>query len=114
MAKTANKAKDAMKEFSYELSRILPTDYLVEHFYAQGLLSSEHKTRLKSFTTRKDKTEYFLEEVLERSIDVGYTEQFDEMLYLMENSDDRAVKFLVLKIQVFVAQNSSTFNFNAT
>lgn len=95
MAKSTN---DTFKEFYPKLLKILPVDCLITQFYAENLLSSAHKSKLDGLSTRKDKTKYFLDEVIEPGLNIDYTEQFDEMLAFMAKSDDPAVRFLAKEI----------------
>ena len=99
---TAAAIKEATKTFYAQLLKILPVDDLANHFFANNFLSIDDKTTLKCFNTRKERAEYLLDNVLLPSIYIGCTEKFDEMLTLMENSDDYAVQFLVQKIREFL------------
>ena len=99
-------AKKVLKKFYTQLSIILPIDDLVHRLYSQDLLSSHHRTELRKLIAKDDKIKYFLDNVLDPSIDIGYTMQFDEMVNLMENSDDSAVKYLVKKIQDFLSRET--------
>ena len=92
-------AAKVLKQFHEQLSIILPIDDLVQHLYSQDLLSKHHKDQLKKLTARDDKIRYFFDDMLDPSIRVGYLGLFDEMLSLMENSDDSVVKFIAKKIQ---------------
>ena len=88
-------AMDVFKEFYPKLLQILPVDCLIIEFYSMKLLSSVHKSKLDDLSTNKtERIKYFLDEVIETSLKVDYTKQFDEMLAIMAKSDDPAVKFL--------------------
>ena len=91
MAKTT---KDIFKEFYPKLLKILPVNCVINHLYSKKLLSSDHKGKLQDISTNRERTKYFLDEVIERGLEVDYKSQFDEMLAVMANSDDPPVKFL--------------------
>ena len=97
----AKSTKDAFKEFYPKLLEILPVDRLITQFYSKQLLSSDHKSRLDALSTHKERTKYFLDEV-EPSVKIDFTDKFDEMLVIMANSDDPAVKFLAKNIREFL------------
>ena len=91
MAKTT---KDIFKEFYPKLLKILPGNCVINHLYSKKLLSSAHKCKLQDMPTARERAKYFLDEVIERGLEVDCTSQFDEMLAVMANSDDPPVKFL--------------------
>ena len=101
-------AMDVFKKFYSELTKVLPMiiNVLVTTFYSSKLLSGDHKSRIDSLPTNKEKAEYFLDKVIQPGLEINYTEQFDEMLKVMMNSDDPAVKYLVDEMQGFVASSS--------
>ena len=90
----ANTTQDIFKEFYPKLLKILPVDCVINHLYSKKLLSSDHKCKLQDMSTNRDRAKYFLDEVIERGLEVDYKSQFDEMLAVMANSDDPPVKFL--------------------
>ena len=94
----AKNTKDVVKEFYPKLLEILPVDYLIPQFYSKELLSGAHKAKLDSLPIFKERVKYFLDEVIEPSLKIGYMDQFDEMLAIMVKSDDPAVKFLATEI----------------
>ena len=101
-------AMDVFKKFYSELTKVLPMiiNILVTTFYSSKLLSGDHKSCIDSLSTNKEKAEYLLDEVIKPGLEIKYTEQFDEMLKVMMNSDDPAVKYLVDEMQGFVASSS--------
>ena len=94
MVQMAKTTKDIFKEFYPKLLKILPVDCIINHLYSKKLLSSDHKGKLQDMSTNRERTKYFLDEVIERGLDVDCTTQFDEMLAVMVNSDDPPVKFV--------------------
>ena len=95
MAKSKN---DTFKKFYPMLLEILPVDCLITQFYAAKLLSSAHKSKLDGLSTQKEKTKCFLDEVIQRGLNINYTKQFDVMLAFMATSDDPCVTFLAEEI----------------
>ena len=95
-------AMDTFKKFYPKLLEILPVDVLTIQFFAKNLLSNDHKGKLDSLSAskamNKEKAKYFLDEVIEPGLRIKYTEQFDEMLVIMANSDEPPVKFLANEI----------------
>ena len=90
-------AMDVFKKFYSELTKVLPMiiNILVTTFYSSKLLSGDHKSCIDSLPTNKEKAEYFLDKVIQPGLEIKYAEQFNEMLKVMMNSDDPAVKYLV-------------------
>ena len=74
---------------------------LVTTLYSKELLSGDHKSRIESLLTDKEKTEYFLDRVIKPGLEIKYTKQFDEMLRVMGTSDDSAVNYLVDEMRKF-------------
>ena len=96
---------EVFKKFYSELTKVLPMiiNNLVTKLYSGKLLSGDHKGRIESLLTDKEKTEYFLDKVIKPGLEIDYTEQFDEMLRVMKASDDSAVNYLVDKLQKFMS-----------
>ena len=85
---------DIFKEFYPKLLEILPVDSLLNHLFSKQLLSGAQKDRLRDIPTNRERVKYFLDEVVERGLKIGFMDQFDEVLAVMANSDDPTVKFL--------------------
>ena len=94
--------KRAFTKFYNKLTEALPMDDLLAEFSASKLLSGNHKNTLESLSTQKEKTQYFLDEVINPGLNIGYTGQFNKMINVMESSDDPVVKYLVKQIQEYV------------
>ena len=94
---------DIFKKFYPELTEVLPMviTSLVTKLYSDKLLSGNHKDCIDSLTTGKEKTEYFLDKVIKPGLEINYTKLFDEMLRVMESSDDPTVNYLVNEIHKF-------------
>ena len=105
-------AIDVFKNFYSELTKVLPMiiNNLVTKLYSTGLLSGDHKSRIESLSTDKEKTEYFLDKVIKPGLEIKYTKQFDEMLRVMRSSDDCAIIYLVDEIQKFISGSSSSMS----
>ena len=97
MAKTR---KDVFEKFYPKLTEVLPlcVDVLVSTLYSKMLLSNSHKDKISSFTTAEKKSQCFLDEVIKPGINTGYTVLFDEMLRIMESSNDSVVNHLAEEI----------------
>ena len=98
----AEGAKRVFTEFYAKLTETLPIKDLETELYANELLTDHHKAQVHSLTTKKEKARYFLDEVIKPGLNIGYTEQFNKMMSVLESSDDPVVKFLMKQIQEFV------------
>ena len=107
MANTTN-AMDIFKRFYSELIEVLPMiiTTLVTRLYSDKLLSGNHKDCIDTLATSKEKTEYFLDKVIKPGLAIKYTKLFDEMLRVMESSDDPTVNYLVDEIHKFSTLSS--------
>ena len=94
---------DVFKQFYSELHTVVPMiiNDLVTKLYADKLLSGNHKDCIDSLAKGKEKTKYFLDEVIKPGLEINYMKLFDEMLRIMESSDDPTVNYLVEKIHKF-------------
>ena len=93
------KTKVIFHKFYAELIKALPISDLLPEFVANNLLSGGQKAVVESRNTRKEKTEYFLDEAINRGLDVGCVEPFDTMIAVMENCDDFITRSLARKIK---------------
>ena len=100
----ARSPKNAFKDFYSKLLEVLPTCHLIPQFYSKNLLSDDHKYKLDALTTDREKAEYFLDKVIKPGLQIDYTEQFDEMLLIMQDSDDPPVKYLANEVKKFLEQ----------
>ena len=99
---------DGFKKFYSQLTKVLPMiiNDLVTKLYSDKLLSGNHKDCIDSLTTAKEKTEYLLDKVIKPGLEINYTKLFDEMLRVMESSDDPTVNYLVNEIHKFSTSSS--------
>ena len=74
--------------------------------YSDKLLSGNHKDCIDSLATSKEKTEYLLDKVIKPGLEINYTKLFDEMLRVMESSDDPTVNYVVKEIHKFSTSSS--------
>ena len=95
----ADEATVTFQKFYAELIEVLLIDDLLPEFVSCDLLSGGQKAVIESRNTRKEKTEYFLDEAIKRGLDVGYVEPFIEMVAIMEKSDDRITREFAKKIK---------------
>lgn len=100
----ASSPKNAFKEFYPKLLEVLPTSHLISQFYSRNLLSDDHKCKLDALTNEKERAEYFLDKVIKPGLQIDYTKQFDEMLLIMQSSDDPLVKYLADEVKKAIEQ----------
>ena len=100
--------EDVFKNFYSKLTKVVPMviNDLVTVLYSDKLLSSNHKDCIDSLATGKEKTEYLLGKVIKPGLEINYTKLFDEMLRVMESSDDPTVNYLVNEIKKFSTSSS--------
>ena len=104
MADTVDVFKKFYSKLTKVVSMIITT--LVTRLYSDKLLSGDHKDCIDSLATSKEKTEYLLDKVIKPSLEINYTKLFDEMLRVMESSDDPTVNYLVDEIHKFSTSSS--------
>ena len=92
------RVKTVFQKFYAELITALPISDLLPEFFANDLLSGDLKAKIESRSTPKEQTEYFLDEVIRRGLDIGYTEQFNKMIIIMGSSSDHVTRFLAKQI----------------
>ena len=99
---------DVFEKFYSELTTVVPMiiNDLVTKLYADKLLSDSHKDYIDSLAKGKEKTKYFLDKVIKPGVEINYTKLFDEMLRVMESSDNSTVNYLVDKIHKFYTSPS--------
>ena len=98
MATSAEEARKAVQRTYTTLLKLLPISELTERLYSLQLISHERKCTFDDLTSRKEKTTYFLDEMLIPGLTVNYTRHFDEMIAMMKESDDDLTRFLVEKL----------------
>ena len=79
-------------------------------FVANKLLPGDHKAKVESLSTQKEKAQYFLDTVIKPGLSIGYTEPFNKLIIIMESSDNGTVQFLAKEIQKRVVGVSSIFS----
>ena len=97
-------AVEAKKKFQYSypyLIEALPIDDLLPEFFAKGLLEGQSKSKLESRTTRQEKTQYFLDEMIKPSLTTGLIQPFNNMITIMESSELSVAKHLAKQIKEF-------------
>jgi len=100
-------ALNAFKEFYSRLVKVLPMSSISSDLYSHDLLPGDHKDTINALDTQKKKAEYFLDHVIKPGLEIGYTGQFDEILKVMDSSNDPPVKFLVGRIKKFISEETS-------
>ena len=71
---------------------------MIGELYTNNLLPGDHMPKVELLSTSKEKAEHFLDEVIKPSLKIGYTEQFDILINIMESSDNGMLKFLAQEI----------------
>ena len=66
---------------------------LVARLYSDKLLSGNHKDCINYLAMSKEKTEYLLDKVIKPGLAIKYMKLFDEILRVMESSDDPTVNY---------------------
>ena len=71
---------DVFEKFYSELTTVVPIiiNDLVTKLYADKLLSGNHKDYIDSLAKGKEKTKYFLDEVIKPGQKINYMKLFDE------------------------------------
>ena len=91
-------AKKALTKFYAKIIEVLPINDLLSDLHANKLLPDNHKAKVESLSTQREKAKYFLDEVIKPGLSVGYIEQFNKMIAVMKSSDDSTVKHLAKQI----------------
>ena len=77
----------------------VPINDMIGELFANNLLPGDHKATIKSLSTPKEKAQHFLDEVIKPSLKIGYTEQFDKLISIIESSDNPTLQFLAQQIR---------------
>ena len=94
--------RKAFKEFHIKLTE-LPINDMIEELYTKNLLPGDHKAKVKSQSTPKEMAQHFLDAVIKPSLEIGYTQQFEQLISIMESSDNPALPFLAQQIRESMA-----------
>ena len=97
--------KKAFKKFYKLLLKVLPMEEIVTTFYCSDLLPVNVKAKIESLSMR-ERSQYFLDEVILPGLEIDYTDQFDEMISVMKDYDDPKVRHLADRIKAFIDQDS--------
>ena len=98
--------KQIYEKFYLKLVNLLPMNNVIfiAKLSAKDLLPGDIQTKLLSFVPSADKSSYFLDRVIKPALDAGYTEGFDKLLEIMENSEYFHVKATAAKITSDIAK----------
>ena len=105
----AKGVKKAFRVFYTQLAEALPMDDLSANLYANELLPGNHKAKMQSLSTQKEKAQYFLDEVIKPGLSIGYVEQFNKMIAIMESSDNPVMKYLAKRIKEYALGDIPSF-----
>ena len=75
---------------------------LTSRLYSQRLLPGSNKDKIDSLSTDKEKAQHFLDKVIKPGLEVGNTDPFDEMLRIMETSEDSTMKHVAGDMKKFM------------
>ena len=89
---------EVFKKFYVRLTEV-PINDMIGELYANNLLPGDHKPKVESLSTQKEKAQHFLDEVIKPSLKIGYTIQFDIFIRIMESSDNGTLKHLAKEIR---------------
>ena len=105
MAVDVKSARDAFMQLYADLTEVLPMNQpqLKAELYTNNLLPGDHKAKIDSLNTQKEKAEYFLDAVIKPSLNIGYTEQFEKLICIMGASDNPTLRYLSNQIRGRVA-----------
>ena len=93
-------ARKVFRVFYAKLSELSMND-LVAELYANELLPGDHKAKVESHGTQREKAQYFLDSVIKPSLNIGCTEPFNKLITIMESSDNYALQFLANQIRKY-------------
>ena len=93
-------AKKVFEEFKPKLVRLLPLKdpLFTAELTRQNLFSGNLKEEVMEARTQADAADRFLDEAVERPLNIGYKEPFDKLLLVMEKFDNLALKRLAGEI----------------
>ncbi|XP_065898674.1 uncharacterized protein [Dysidea avara] len=94
--------KECFVKFYSMLTESLPMSGLTSRLYSQRLLPGSNKDKIDSLSTDKEKAQHFLDKVIKPGLEVGNTDPFDEMLRIMETSEDSTMKHVAGDMKKFM------------
>ena len=98
MAETMAETRRTVKDWYPDLLKQLPINKLVDRFESLHLIGPDRKSKLDSLTSPEEKVKYFVDDMLSPGLALEFTGHFDEMVKMMEESDDISMKHLVEKM----------------
>ena len=103
---------EVFKEFYSKLVKILPMNdaLFIAELYSRGLLPDDAKEHVQSLPTTANKAMYFLDHVIKPNVTIGVGSSFDQLLNVMEDSQDQCVKELAKLIRTSLRKRSSSDN----
>ena len=106
--KMAAKLKEVFQRFYVELVRALPINdaVFVAKLYSYQLLDHDLKSEIEALTTTIEKSQHFLDKSIYPSIDTDDHKRFDNLLIVMETSDDTSVIELAKMIRSSLRKRS--------
>ena len=76
----------------------LPIDAILRHLYAKEVITVRDKEMIKTLQLKRDKMEYFLDNVITLSLQNSVTVKFKKFLEVMEDSGDPVFVKMAVKL----------------
>ena len=96
---TINNKKKCFRSNYRSLIEALPIDELIPSLYQESIITSELKDKIEAQQTHEERARVFLEEAIQRGLDVGYTKSFDQLIEVMSKSDNVTAQYLAQKLK---------------
>jgi len=101
-------ASDKIRE-QYEVLSNCPVNKLLSSLYAKGVITLDDKKIMEAKPLEKDRMVYLLDDVLIRSLKIGYGSKYNRFLKVLEESDDDLVNVLTKKLDEFTQFSFVTY-----
>ena len=87
---TCSTAYDKIKE-QYKVLANCPVNILLPSLYSEDVITLDDKKRMESKPVEKDRMMYLLDDVLIRSLNMGFGKKYNGFLTALEESDDSSL-----------------------
>jgi len=94
---TCSTACKKIKE-QYGVLANCPVNKLLPSLYAKDVITLDDKKIMEAKLLEKDRMMYFLDDVLIRSLNMGFSGKYNRFLTVLEESDDSSVTGLIRKL----------------
>ena len=101
--------KEAYGRFYPDLLKCLPMadTHFHEELENKNLLTADLSEEMQTKDTEAQKAAHFLQNAIDRLLQINNTEPFDDLLEVMENSDNENCKSLAKNIKVYLSEQQS-------